>query len=326
MLTTTTTTSPSSHHFITSPTSTLPLTLSPQLANPVLVIHQNNSTSSNISFNHLNHQSNNLIIDDLNLTSNNTLLQINTNNNNNKNNSSSSSSGSDHIDPMTEIKYMKGYVNVLKERFTRKSLGNNISISSGGNDATIDGVNTPPQQHNSPSGKLNNSTTISSQALRLTNGDYQRRKHMQNTTNTIYRNGNISIPIQVEDKKRRSASSYYNGVTNGNSGQVKNSINIVNNNKNNNNNNSNESKKLFASNDDLTQSKANSKSNNRHSLNAHIAINTTASSSNNNNNANTANSSMNSFYIRKFMKDFLNEKNFFLKLDLNRELFFYSLR
>ena len=92
--------------------------LSPQIANPVLIIHQNKSVSSNVAVIPASHQSShvvsstNLIIDDLNLnsTSDETLLhlaatELTQNPANSANNSEATSD-----DQMSEIKYMKAYI------------------------------------------------------------------------------------------------------------------------------------------------------------------------------------------------------------------------
>ncbi|CAF0865829.1 unnamed protein product [Brachionus calyciflorus] len=76
------------------------------VANQVVIINQNQ---------------NNLLIDDL--LNNNSLLD----------------NGNRHQDDedMSEIKYMKGYVNVLKERFTRKSLGNTNNNNNNNNSENL---------------------------------------------------------------------------------------------------------------------------------------------------------------------------------------------
>lgn len=151
-------------------------------ANPVIIIHQNNSTSSNVDYLNSYDMSNNTQLTSLTSTS----IQSNQKNSPNNTNSMESSSSfssstsssisnsstinTDTIDnpslnPSTDskedLKYMKGYVNVLKERFTRRSLGSNAF-----------------EQFNSSSSESSHDFQSSNKAIRMSISDYQRRKQL----------------------------------------------------------------------------------------------------------------------------------------------------
>lgn len=168
----------------------------PPTANPVIIIHQNNSISSNVVY-----------------------LNTGNNNNNNINNnsmessssfsSSTSSTNSTEIDTNTDyskddLKYMKGYVNVLKERFTRRSLGvqafeqfNNIYPN-----ATEDTLTSNSENY---ANTLNNNG--SNKAIRMSISDYQRRKV---TTSGVNTNVSRLAASHNDYQRRRSASPFTN--------------------------------------------------------------------------------------------------------------------
>ena len=84
-----------------------------------------------------------------------------------------------------DLKYMKGYVNVLKERFTRRSLGSNAFEQI------------PIEQ---------SSVQHSNQAIRLSISDYQRRKMQTSGMSSSSR----VIASQNDYQRRRSASPFMN--------------------------------------------------------------------------------------------------------------------
>ncbi len=183
-----------------------------------MIIHQNNSISSNVNYLN-NFDSNNSLVTKL-------IANSNNNNNNNNNNSmesssfsstSSTSSNSNNIDIISnftelnsneDIKYMKGYVNVIKERFTRRSLGilNNDFVYNETNPNIINSLSNSP----SPSAFTTTTSVSNNQAIRMSINDYQRRK--QQTSASISANNRV-ITSHNDYQRRRSASPFTNRCT-----------------------------------------------------------------------------------------------------------------
>jgi hypothetical protein len=220
-----------------STSSTLPI------ANPVVIIHQNNSISTNRSslinnnnYNNNNNLNENIIIDDLNLSIPSSTASVTTSSSLTAPTSNiiqaqpQQSTGNNNLNDLNqmnqEIKYMKGYVNVLKERFTRKSLQNNSIL-----DQTDNTIIPAPSSTNI----VNHSNHHSSSTNLATSlNDYQRRRSCSS-------NNNIAAACSVTTPA--SYIKQYQSNQNKNAKYtITNSTPVAENNK-----------KLFASTDDLRQ-------------------------------------------------------------------------
>lgn len=184
---------------------------STHVANQVVIIHQNNSISTN------------LLIDDLN---NNFVGDHMTNHNHEpllKKNIDMEADAESQNDTMNELKYMKGYVNVLKERFTRKSLGNDLNDS-----------NVSVTSNNS--GKESIVTLATQMGSTNTRVDYQKRSKQVSTSNLGVKLN--STTNQTDYQRRRSASPFIPATQHLMAKRLSNPS-------------SHKDKKLFASSDDL---------------------------------------------------------------------------
>lgn len=133
------------------------------VANPVVIIHQNNSISTNLTTSNST-------------TSNNSNTNANTNGHNNVELMMMTTREATSVETMNELKYMKGYVNVLKERFTRKSLGNEPVIVHNHNEHNYHHNHHYHQSPQQQQQQQNGYGTIQYGLNRVSSNDYSRRR------------------------------------------------------------------------------------------------------------------------------------------------------
>lgn len=227
---------------------------SAHVANQVVIIHQNNSISTN-------QQSDLLFADSTNSNTNSTLIY-------------STTSGA--MDDMNELKYMKGYVNVLKERFTR-NLNDSIIIS------------------NSKESNNTNTSTSTSSVQQQQQG-FQKKQKQISTSNLGGKLSSLqTIQANISEyQRRRSASPFMPLNNNNNKSIITKDNNYINKNK------------LFASSDDLRHES----SVNVHKLNKATSNSNSYLNENTNNNNNNSSEIVKCTYLNEINKDELPKPNF----------------
>jgi hypothetical protein len=157
-----------------------------QVANPVIIIHQNNSKSRN---NLKQHQ----------------IEQQQVLNTANKSEQEALSHNQNEIDDLNEVKYTKGYVNVIKERFARKSNEKSADNSSAGLNVSSDFLR---RRSVSPFKQIN---------------DNNKSNATRNEVRIVHASTNGQIATNISDAKKLFAST--DDLRNGGSRSIMNSVN-----------------------------------------------------------------------------------------------------
>ena len=158
----------------------------------MVIIHQNNSISTNVEYLNTFEKQQQQQLSNSNSMESSSFSST----------TSSTTSSSNNVDLFTpyiessaaqeDLKYMKGYVNVLKERFTRRSLGNQISVEADGISPLSSSASSTPTAGSQTNG----------QAIRMSISDYQRRKQQISSSNCRV------VASNNDYQRRRSASPF----------------------------------------------------------------------------------------------------------------------